>query len=378
MKTLYTTFVLALFPAFCVAATPLKLNLQQSFADAKSVLAGGGQAKIMLIGDSLENNVSPYFRQNMQNHYGNAGFGYQGFSLWSSPSAGFDGGWTLGAINGDTSPHMSLDGLWAMTSARTTSSFQQADQKVQLHYLAQPGGGSFQPFYWTTGVIATIPTNAPTTELRTWTYTAPANYASNPYWISPMGDGTVTILGQENVTDSPGVRIDKVANGGWGVNNYLQRDGSFDLQVKELNPDLITVWLGQNDQAFNRTSYAAKLRLLGDRIHADVPTAEIVFIGTYDQGSPLLKPLVDAMADVAGERGYGFINLFDTAGDSQFMNQMGYLADGIHFSASGSAYMGNLLYQTFLTDGANLTPEPASLSCLVMVTAVALRRRRRR
>jgi lysophospholipase L1-like esterase len=206
----------------------------------------------------------------------------------------------------------------------------------------------------------------------------PGRLCDRPYWISTGGNGTVTILGQENLTANSGVRIDRTANGGWGVNNFLQRDSTFDMPTKTNDPDLVTVWLGQNDQAFDRTSYAQKLELLLTRIRADKPGVPVVFIGTYDQGSPLLKPLVDAMADVAQSENIGFINLYDTASSSTFMNQMAYLADGIHFSPTGSAYMGNFLYQTFLTDGANLTPEPSLLGFADILGIGLLMRPRKR
>ncbi len=356
------------------AATPLSLNLAQSLADTKAKLSAGGQADIMMIGDSLEFNVMPYFQQDMHAQYGDAGAGYQGFSVWSG--AGEDPGWTRGLINGDVDPHMSLDGLWSSTNVATSASFLQEDESSQLQYVAQPGGGSFT--YDVYGTPHNVSTASTTVQLKSVTITGRPDWATNPYWISTAGTGTVTILGQENVTTNSGVRIDRTANGGWGVANFLQRDQTFDLQMKLVNPDLVTVWLGQNDQSYSRSDYGQKLTALLARIRTNVPNAEVVFIGTYDQGSPNLHQLVDAMADVAQTNDVGFINLFDTAGSAKFMNDMGYLADGIHFSQTGSAYMGDLLYQTFLTDGANLTPEPSCLSVLAIISIGLTSRIRKR
>jgi hypothetical protein len=135
MKKLFVLVALLSIGPIC-AATPLKLNLAASFAPAKAKIAAGGQADIMMIGDSLEFNVLPYFQQDMHGHYGDAGAGYQGFSLWSG--AGQDAGWTQGVINLDSDPHMSLDGLWSSTTARTTASFQQSNQTIQLQYSPSP------------------------------------------------------------------------------------------------------------------------------------------------------------------------------------------------------------------------------------------------
>jgi lysophospholipase L1-like esterase len=250
-------------------------------------------------------------------------------------------------------------------------------REVTLQYVARPNGGSFEVRHGADGaLVTTLSTAAAQEELRTWQYQLPAGQSQ--YTLQPLGDGLVTILGQDNARADTGVRVHRAANGGWGVNNFLQRDWTFDDQLAELGTDLIMVWIGQNDQGESRSSYAAKLNQLVDRLNGAVPDAEVVLIGTYDQGSPNLPALVNAMDDVAATRGVGFINLLETAGDRAFYDANGYLDDGIHFSPAGGAYLGDFLADAFISNGASLVPEPSSLSIVVLAMATALGRRRRR
>jgi hypothetical protein len=379
-------------------AAPPSRNLAQSLADTKAMLATGHTADIVVLGDSLSfrsGSYLPYFRSHMQAQYGDAGGGYQGFSVWTG--AGFNAGWLpIPAINFDIPPYHSLDGLWnefgGTAPFPNTAHFYPSNRKVRLQYLRQPGGGAFQVHRGFGGqVVATIDTNIalPTPEsdprrfaptLGTFDYELKSGETA--YTIQPIVDGRrVTILGQNNIGDAPGVRIHRAANGGWGVNNFLSRDrNSFDFQLADLSADLVMVWIGQNDQAYDRHNYAAKIDQLVTRLQLAAPQAELVLVGTYDQGAPALAGLVEGMHDVAVSRGVGFINLYATAGNAAFFNANGYLDDGVHFSPAGGAYMGQFLFNAFLTDGASLpargVPEPtgAAMACGIgLAISVAVR-----
>jgi lysophospholipase L1-like esterase len=254
------------------------------------------------------------------------------------------------------------------------------DKTVQLQYLKQPGGGSFQILRNQHGsLVTTINTHSETRGVGTFEFTLAPNEFQ--YTVNPLAGTPFTVLGQNNIRSTPGVRVHRAANGGWGVNNFLQRDFTFNQQLQLLDTDLVMVWLGQNDQSFTRTTYAERLNLLVNRIQSSVPDAEIVLIGTYDQGSELLEGVVEAMGDVATQRDLGFINIYGTAGDADFFNDNGYLDDGIHFSEAGGAYLGQFLFDAFMTDGASLEnrtsgiPEPTSLLSVFAASALLSRRR---
>lgn len=372
-----TTSVL-LVSGSAFAAVP-SLNLSNALADTKALLNAGQAADIVVLGDSLTVRPGaylPFFRERMQQQYGNAGAGFQGMSVWTG--AAFNNGWRREGINADTGPRRSLDGLWTqfdgVTPASNTGYSTPIDRKIQLQYVTQPGGGSFRIREGSDGnAVTTISTNGPANRVQTFEYQLPQGQTR--YTVEPLRDGAFTILGQNNVRDNGGARIHRGANGGWGVDNFLNRDSTFDQQLSLLGTDLVMVWLGQNDQAYTRTTYAAKINALVDRVQGSAPGAEVVLIGTYDQGAAALAGLVEGMADVAAARGVGFINVYGTAGNSAFFNSNGYLDDGVHFTPAGGAYLGNFLYDAFVSDGASLVPEPTGLSVLLVAGAMLLRRR---
>ncbi|MCC7145124.1 MAG: hypothetical protein IT443_01620 [Phycisphaeraceae bacterium] len=341
------------FGTECGAAT--SLNLAESLADTKAKLAAhAGVTNILALGDSLtyqSQSWLPVFRGLMAAEHGNAGAGYQGFSLWTG--GGFNAGWTMGRINQDTIPHHSLDGLWAGAETAGRTAYLDAwEGSIELQYLVQPGGGRIQVENYAHQVIGVIDTQADAQGLGTFTHDFGAE--QKRLWFRTLDDKPVTIMGENNVRDDAGVRIHRAANGGWGVNNFLQRDATFDQQVELMNPDLIMIWLGQNDQAYNRTTYAARLNLLVDRLQAAVPDAEIVLVGTRKANSWLSR-MAGAMEDVAQARGLGYVDLYHTAGDQAYYTAQGMLqADGIHFSQLGGNYIGQLMYDVFVNEGANL------------------------
>lgn len=369
-RTWGITLFVSLSVCSFVAAAPPSMNLARALADTKSLLNSGQTADILMLGDSLsfrDGSYLPYFRNLMQSHYGNAGYGYQGFSLWTG--AGMMNGWLREGLNADVSPHRALDGLWSDYSGAgawpNIAHVYPQNRNVEIQYVTGPGRGTFELWSQATGgtLITSISTSAPTTGLATYNYTVGIGESAFTYW--PRNDGPLTILGANNTNGQSGVRIHRAANGGWGVGNFLQRDWTFDAQIDAVEPELVMVWLGQNDQAYTRTSYNNALNQLVDRIQNNVPAAEIVLIGTYNQGSPLLAPLVEAMGDVAGQRGIGFINIYKTAGNAAFFNSNGFLDDGIHFSPAGGQYLGKFLFDAFLSDGRSLinkggiAPQPA-------------------
>lgn len=353
-------------------------------------MQSGGVGSIAVIGDSLSFRPGSWlypFEDALQSTYGNAGAGYEGFSFQTG--GGFDAGWTMGLINTDTAPHQSLDGLWGSTSAATTCSYQPIDgrgnavsQSYTLQYVTQPGGGSFHQFYFQP-VNGTYQETTSSPVISTGgaqglgTITFAANNTQGAPWYRTTGDGPVTILGQTMTTGQPGAIINRIANGGWGVNNFLERDWTFDTQFKLMSPDLVFVWLGQNDQAYQTANaYAADIEKLVNRIKSDTPSAKICLVGTYDQGSPALPRLVDGMYEASAAEDVGFLNVYSTAGDAQFFQNSGYLDDGVHFSTAGGNYVGNFMFDAFQTDGASL-PEPGSLA-LVGVSGLLMLRRQRR
>lgn len=348
----------------------VSLNLPQSFADTKAKLQAGGTANILFIGDSLtlrEGTYFPYLQTLFQRQYGNAGAGYQPFSQWTGVT--FDIGWTYGQINYDTTPRHALDGLWASSTSAPwppintgANMFAGADD-IDIHYIVQPGGGSFSISPTSQPPLTFINTSHPTNAVRSWSHHfVPTD--NRLMWYQPQGDGQICILGQNNKINAPGARMHRAANGGYGVGHFVLRDFSFDGQLQLLEPDLIFIWLGQNDSAYNFVGYVASMNNLVTRIKNTVPNAEIVLIGTYDSSAVHLPTIVSAVRQVASERGVGFLDIYDTGGLYAFYYLNGYLDDVVHFSHLGGRYIAQLLWKAWLSDGASLNTNPPVPACV--------------
>jgi lysophospholipase L1-like esterase len=368
-----------------VASAAPVLNLPETTAAIKAKIARGGQGNIVLLGDSLafgSGGFRPAFTERMQSLYGNAGLGFLGLG----PERGrFGAGWSSGVLNGsDPAPHHGLDGLWLkalpgtspLPSGGVITAFWDS---MELHYVAEPKGGAIQLSLDYTGVpIARLDTNAATPEVRTFTYHFAPGVPS-AVRFQPDGTGPVTLLGMNLESDGPGVRVHRASNGGWGINQFLQRDWTFDQELRLLDTDVVMVAIGANDNPFD--NYISKLDRFVDRLKAAVPTSEIVLVAPYDFGRPGVLNIVESIEQVARDRGLGFINLYETAGNYDFFVQNGYLADGLHFTEAGGAYVGNLVAEAFRTNGATLNsapplPEPGGASALLAAALLTLRRRR--
>lgn len=334
------------------------LNLPESLVGVKTAMMSGDQADILVIGDSLTygpNGWLPVFRAALQATYSSAGAGYRGFMdrngmVFSAP-------WGGGIADDDPAPHRGLDGIWSVSPPSglpaPTATFTTYGTKVQLHFARMPEGGDFHlRRLWDNSLLATLSCNSPVEALGTWEYTFPG--ADRAIRVEPVGPAPVTLLGILDTVAAPGVRVHRVANGGWGVQTFLQRDWTFDAQMSEIDPHLVMIWLGANDNLLSPEEYAEKMGLLVDRIRASSPGASIVLISTYDQGSTQLASFAAALRAEALDKGTGFIDLFNAAGYSQYFADNVYTSDGVHFNAAGGQYMGTIMIDAFMSEGESL------------------------
>ncbi len=334
------------------SAQTLSLNLADAFAPVKAKLAAGQTGRIVVIGDSLayrEGTWLPEYRAHMQAAYGDAGLGFMDYAWWSGGL--FQSGWTFGLIGDDTVPHRSLTGMWSQSPAGSGYSTYSAGaaKSMTLMIAGEPGVGqvTIQPPGQSPVILSG---DSPTNVLRTTTVTNPAGLGTV---VCTTSGPPVTLLGVVLETGNPGVLVHRVANGGWGTSNYLQRDWTFDVQLAALAPDLVYIWLGQNEQGTSQPVYEGKLNQLVDRVLSDAPAAKVCLVGTWNAGGTAIPVLVQAMQSVAAQRGLGFINLFAAGGTYDLYFYRGYL-DGFHFSSAGGVYVGQIMYDAYQTDGGHL------------------------
>jgi lysophospholipase L1-like esterase len=343
-------------------AQPYHLNLEASYgAFREAAGSGSGIGSIVCIGDSLtfrDGGFHEVFKQLVQNSYGDAGWGYQGMSPWTGASGFESANWLQGRINSDTQPFRGLDGLWmsAYPWARTSAWLALVDPIVRVHYAVEPTAGS-------------ITVRLPWEEVLTLDATGPNQLGLLDVEFAPEqertvrffshADGWATILGAENLNGQAGALVHRVANGGWGVENYLFRDWTFDAQIAQLRPELIIIMLGQNDPEFEYNGFRQRMGQLIDRLALAWPAGKVVLVSSYDSGSPHLIPHADALRDLAAARGVGFIDLYRAGGAYQFYLNAGLLdPDGVHFSSAGGAHVANLVFDALESGGVSLANAP--------------------
>ena len=356
-----------------VSAATDALNLTDALSGVRSSMAAGQVGNVVVLGDSISFRDGSYlypFRQMLQNQYGDAGTGWQGMSLFTG--AGFDSygvAWAnSGTINQDIAPYHSLDGLWATSSTGpynppsqplpyTGAIVDAEDQHVQVQFATGPGGGSFQ-VYFPDGTTRTISTAAAANGVGTLEYVYPNSLTptARRLWFQPQGDGPVTLLGENNTTGNGGIIVHRAANGGWGVRNFLQRDYTFDTQLGQLHPDLVMIWLGQNDLDLAlHQQFQGEMSRLIDRLQADIPAAKILLVSSYDTGLPESGTESANELSLASARHLGFINIYDLAGSYQSLITRGYIdtsqTPAVHPTPAGGQYLATILYQEWETDG---------------------------
>lgn len=356
------------------------LNLAPTLNPLGQMLRRGESVDIAVIGDSLSFRDGTYFnplKRHLQQEFGDAGAGYQPFSVYTG--AQIPHWWTSGAINEDAYPNWGLEGLYSESIWGGTAQIGFKSETIELHYLTRQNGGAFRPR------IQRGPTDLP----MDWVSAdAPADGVGVFRYDVQPGDSGLAIEADPNQRlalfgvnhinpGAPGVRMHRIANGGFGVENYLSRQISFNQQLKALEPELVMVWLGQNDQNYSRELYREHMGYLVDRIRISAPEASILLLGTYNQGAPALAGLVEGVADLADERGLGFLNLYDLGGTPEWLASQGYLDDGIHFSPAGGEYFSDLLsrYLDPAFGGIGYVPEPGGL-CAILALVGAMSRRR--
>lgn len=323
------------------------VNLESNYSGIKTILEGNGNINVGMIGDSLTyrpGSLYDGFKTAATQKYQLAGQGWQPFSRWTG--AGVNPTWVEGAVNTDIEPHSSLNGMWlGYVSGSTSAYLNPLEDNVEFYYETGPGYGN--AFITYSGGYRMLYCN--TTEYRVNHITLPGN---ENIWVYPSSNGPLKFYGVDNTGTGTGMKFHKIANGGYGINNFLNRDYSFDSLLNWLDIDLYIVMLGQNDGGLNEQMYITGLTNLHNRLKTINPNCKIVYVSNYDSGNNANQAHANAMRTVATNTGDGFYDLFTLGGNYSYYLDHGYLyTDGLHFSTAGGEYVGNLLFNALETFG---------------------------
>lgn len=249
-------------------------------------------------------------------------------------------------------------------------------RNVELHYLAQPGGGRFV-LELGDRKLATISTKAKQPEIVVHAPKLPALAEDEklaPLRVRVQGDGEVRLFGASLERDTPGVVVDSFGIGGTRAANMLAWDeAGWAKALKARAPDLYVLAYGANecmDLDEPIETYRANLGKVLARFEAAAPEASCLLVGPVDfpvkdeagvwVPRPRLDEIIETQKAVAKEYGCGW---FDTRA---FMGGPGAMdiwvtaqlakADHLHMSKLGYLHFGRVLADALMRDFDLATP----------------------
>jgi lysophospholipase L1-like esterase len=241
--------------------------------------------------------------------------------------------------------------------------------RVDVAFLAQPGGGSFS--LEADGVeMGSAGTSSDETAPGFISFDLPAGSREVTLRVS---DGHVRLYGVEFRKKSAGVIYSSLGINGANI-TVLSRSfngAHWAAELRHYNPSLVVLAYGTNESGypgFVESTWAKELNVAVRRVQAAVPEASILLMSPMDRGGkndlgeietvPALPRLVKIESRVAEETGVAFFNTFEAMGGKGTMARW-YAAqprlvgaDFIHPLPAGAKIVGELLYNA-LRDGYN-------------------------
>jgi lysophospholipase L1-like esterase len=245
------------------------------------------------------------------------------------------------------------DEAWTEVRPRKDSPSAQAVTRLQLFYLAQPGGGTMKVLLG--GKLAdTIATTAESPEARTATFEVDAPF--EVLRIELEGDGEVRLFGVAAESKGPGVVVDSLGvDGQKGIALVKWNQTTWAAGLQARDPDLIAFALGTNESV-DEMSDAEYRALYGEairRARAIVPRASCLLIPPGDfpirekgetRPRPRIAEIIAAQRDIAREHGCALWNTREFMGGATSMDLWveADLAktDYLHFKRAGYVRLG--------------------------------------
>ncbi len=296
----------------------------------------GAVVRVLHFGDSpvSADQITGDLRALLQARFGNAG---QGFVLIAKPWAWYNHrgieqsarGWTIHTASQNPSSD-GLHGLGGATfegSSGATADFrlETAPQRIELQYLAQPGGGSVE--FNTGGTkVAEISTAAPARAAGFQKLTLPASTRRIQLRVTV---GHVRLFGLSFETDGPGVRYDSLGLNAAQIQTPLKNFNPqhWAEQIRHQRPDLVVINYGTNESGYPDYidgAYANDVRELVRQVQAATPATSILLMSPMDRATrsaqgqivtyPSLPKVVETQRQVAAELGCAFFNTFQAMG----------------------------------------------------------------
>jgi lysophospholipase L1-like esterase len=238
-------------------------------------------------------------------------------------------------------------------------------ERMELHYLEQPDGGSFA-INVKDKEVGAITTDGPARVPRYAALTLPPG--TNEVTLTVTG-GRVRVFGWAFEKNAPGVVYSSLGLNGANVQALLRyfEVKQWSDELRHAAPDLVVLNYGTNEsmyQAYVEHQYEGELRTVIERVRAAVPKASLLLMSPMDRGvrdstgaittPPSLPLVVDIQRRVADDKGCAFFNTYEMMGGAGTMgrwyNGLPRLvsADFIHPMPAGASMVGRLFEETLL------------------------------
>ena len=325
---------------------------------------------ILQYGDShtASDDWANQLRLMFQDRFGNGGAGYstagrpfagyRRYDVKSGQSPRWD---TEGMLTKGTDGYYGLGGTSIVTQRPGEMIYLDSEgEKAELHFLRQPGGGSFRVFV-DGAEAATVETDGVIGPGQ-WSMTAAEGLKR--FTVETTSNAPVKLFGW--VTEKKrGLTWETLGINGAQANVSLRwEENQMREHLGKRNPGLIVLAYGTNE-AGNREwtpeSYRAMFRAVMQRFRAMAPSASLLVVGPPDRAQrvnrvwasmPKLDMIGEAQRDVAIEMGAAFWDLRERMGGSGAMKRWVYAGfaqgDFVHLTGAGYRLVGETLYKDLI------------------------------
>jgi lysophospholipase L1-like esterase len=338
-------------------------NLHDWQAQISKIMAYQGSiANILWIGDSWasQGNITTPLTANLHNIFGNAGVGYIQFDSFVAPVANASitrlGTWTDSSssatpgINGASTNSSDV----ATPASIAVSSF--ASTYI-LHYVSQPGGGTFQ-YKINSGGWTQVNTSAASTGFSSVTIGSLNSGQQQTLTIQLVTSGTagVTLLGAYSKSNI-GVIVNRIGQPGASTSYFSSLNSTFwQSEIASISPNVVMIMLGVNDMLANTapSTVASNISNIISNVRAVMPNADIVLVPPSDIGQSgttyTMRQYVDAQRILAQSLGVGFIDVYKNIGSYSTANTRGLYGNTTHVNVNGGMVISSLV-ESYLTNG---------------------------
>jgi lysophospholipase L1-like esterase len=311
-------------------------------------------------------------RRLLQTRFGDGGRGFVSLGLpWGSyRQDGIRGGMTkewlserpkstsakLAAIQENRYGLLGVALTTAKRGARAWTDVTTPFSKVDVHYLEQPGGGTFE-LKIDGATRGRISTRGALT--KSGFYTADVPEAPHRIELSALGDGEVHVFGATLDRATVGVSLDALGINGARVTEPLKWDEThMTEQLRRRAPSLVILAYGTNEAGDETTPQAYERQIVDvlGRLSRAVPAAACVLLGPPDRAvetkdgyltSVKLLEVISTQRRVAEAAGCAFYNQFEAMGGDGSIAAWALeeppraAKDRVHLSRDGYAQLGS-------------------------------------